>query len=92
MSKPRFVNRLTSIERVFVLSDLLQSSTTGRTAGELNRLAGARLGEHSTRTTLRDLNLLERLGRVCRADGRWVWSDPQPDEIETTKRPRTRRA
>jgi hypothetical protein len=78
MSKPRFVNRLATIERVLTVADLLRGNPNGLRSGQLNRLAGAKLGQHSTRTTIRDLRLLERLGQVKHDEsGNWLWNEPK---------------
>lgn len=86
MNRPR--NRLTSIERIFVLAEILRTATSPQSVGQLNKLVGGRLGEHSKRTTLRDLDLLARLGNA-KHDGewKWIWADGAA-LVSTAKRAR----
>ncbi len=72
-------NRLKSVERIFVLADILKASANSVSASYLNRVAGERVGQHNVRTTFRDLRLMERLGQVKHDGlGSWRWNEPKP--------------
>jgi hypothetical protein len=80
-------NRLKSLERIFVLAEILKASANSVSASYLNRVAGERCGQHNVRTTFRDLRLMERLGQVVH-DGRgcWRWVDLKDSKPRAKRR------
>lgn len=80
-------NRLKSLERLFVLADILKASPKSVSASHLNRVAGERCGQHAMRTTFRDLRLMERLGQVKHdVAGGWRWAENKQPKPLTKRR------